>query len=251
MSRNNSPTNTSSTGEATPPSGKVFTSVDDISVGTSKQPRKKRTEAQQLQTDAVAALDIDTNILHSGSRLLRSHKTLLDTEEQTIRTQVEHGRLIDQEISLRPLRAGQVTQERHLPTRQDFEYIYKNIDELDCQVWASDLELWLHFVNRHKLQTDPSVPVLDKDGLEYPDAIFSLDTLLKLPTNKKYLKRKRQTHVPAHDTESSSNVKDLVDNNSGDSGTSSGSSNSFVIISPQNPLRLITPDPSLLDYHLV
>ena len=54
------------------------------------------------------ALDIDTNILHSGSRLLRSQKTLLDTEEQAIRKQVEHGRLIDQEISLRPLRAGQV-----------------------------------------------------------------------------------------------------------------------------------------------
>ena len=247
MSKNISPTNTSSIGEDTPPSGKVFSSSDDISIGTPKQPRKKRTEAQKLQTDTLVALDIDTNNLHSGSRLLQSQKTLLDTEEQAIRKQVEHGRLIDQEISLRPLRAGQVTQERHLPTRQDFEYIYKNIDDLDCQVCASDLELWLHFVNRHKILADPSLPVLDKDGLEHPDAIFSLETLLKLPTNKKYLKKKRKTHVPTHKTGSSSNVKDLADNNSGDSGSSSGSSNSFVIISPQNPLRLITPDPSLLD----
>ena len=245
MSQDNLSTNTSSIGEDIPPVGKVLTTSDDISVGTPKQPRKKRTEAQKLHTDTLVALDIETNVLHSGSRLLRSHKTLLDTEEQAIRKEIEHARLIDQEISLRPLRAGQVTQEKHLPTRQDFEYIYKYIDELDCQVWASDLELWLHFVNRHKLQTDSSVPVLDKDGLEYPDAIFSLDTLLKLPTNKKYLKKKRKTHAPTHDTGTSSTVKDLADNNSGDSGASSGSSNSFVVISPQNPLRLITPDPSL------
>ena len=121
MNKDNSSTNTSSIGEDTHPIGKVLTTSDDISVGAPKQPRKKRTEAHKLHTDTLVALDIDTNILHSGSRLLRSHKTLLDTEEQAIRKQVEHGRLQDQEISLRPLRAGQVTQEKHLPTRQDFE----------------------------------------------------------------------------------------------------------------------------------
>ena len=108
MSKDNSSTNTSSIGEDTPPVGKVLTTSDDISIGTPKQPRKKRTEAQKLHTDTLAALDIDTNVLHSGSRILRSHKTLLDTEEQAIRKEFEHERLIDQEISLRPLRAGQV-----------------------------------------------------------------------------------------------------------------------------------------------
>ena len=104
MSRNTSHKDTSSLGEDTPPSGKVFSSSDDISIGTPKQPRKKRTEAQKLQTDTLAALNLDTNILHSGSRLLHSQKTLLDTEdEQTIRKQFEHDRLIDQEISYRPL----------------------------------------------------------------------------------------------------------------------------------------------------
>ena len=245
MSKDNSSTSTSSIGEDTPPVGKVLTTSDDISIGTPKQPRKKRTEAQKLQTDTLAALDIDTNVLYSGSRILRSHKTLLDTEEQAIRKEVEHERLIDQEISLRPLRAGQTTQEKHLPTRQDFEYIYKHIDELDCQVWASDLELWLHFVNRHKLQTDPSVPVLDKDGLEYPDAIFSLETLLKLPTNKKYLKKKRKTHAPTHDTGTSSNVKDLADNNSSDSGTSSFFFKFFCCYTSPEPFEINNPRPIL------
>ena len=248
MSKDISHQDTFSLGEDIPPPEKVFTSSDDISVDTPRQPRKKRTEAQKLQTDTIAALNLDTNILHSGSRLLHSHKTLLDTEdEENIRKQFEHDRLIDQEIPYRPLRAGQTTQEKHLPTRQDFEYIYRHIDELPCQVWASDLEPWLHFVKRHNLHADPSNPVLDKDGLEYPDAIFSLETLLQLPTNKKYLKKRRKPHGSTHKTGLSSEDKDLPDNNSGDSGTSSGSSGSFVVISSQNPLRVITPDPSLLD----
>ena len=104
MSRNTSPTNTSSIGEDTPPSGKVSSSSDDTSIGTPKQPRKKRTEAQKLQTDTLAALNLDTTILHSGSRLLCSQKTLLETEdEHTIRKQFEHERIIDEEISYRPL----------------------------------------------------------------------------------------------------------------------------------------------------
>ena len=67
MSRNISSNNTSSIGEDTPPVGKVLTTSDDISVGTPKQPRKKRTEAQKLHTHTLDALDIDTNVLHSGS----------------------------------------------------------------------------------------------------------------------------------------------------------------------------------------
>ena len=51
MSKDNSSTNTSSIGEDTPPVGKVLTTSDDISIGTPKQPRKKRTEAQKLHTD--------------------------------------------------------------------------------------------------------------------------------------------------------------------------------------------------------
>ena len=94
MSRNTSQKDTSSLGEDTPPTGQVDTTIDDIAIGTPRQPRKKRTEAEKLQTDTLAALNLDTNILHSGSRLLRSQKTLLDTEdEENIRKQFEHDSL--------------------------------------------------------------------------------------------------------------------------------------------------------------
>ena len=86
MSRHTSPNKTSSIGEDIPPSRKSFSSSDDITVGTPKQRRKKRTEAQQLQTDTIEALHLDSDILTSGSRVLRPQRTLLDSqEEQAIR----------------------------------------------------------------------------------------------------------------------------------------------------------------------
>ena len=86
-------------------------------------------------------------------------------------------------------------------TRADFEYIYKNIDNLECQTWASDLESWLNFIGKHNIFQDPSLPILDKNGLEYPDLTFLLDTLLQLPSNKKYLEgrqRKQNLMISRH-----------------------------------------------------
>ena len=101
------------------------------------------------------------------------------SDEDTIRKEVERGRIIDEEITYRPLRPGQKDiDERFKPQREDFEYIYSHIDEVRCQVWASNLEAWLFFINHHNLYPDPSVPILDKDGIEYPDIGFSLDNLL-------------------------------------------------------------------------
>ena len=54
------------------------------------------------------------------------------------------------------------------------------------------------------------------------------------------MKKKRKTHAPTHDTGISSNLKALADNNSGDSGASSGSSNSFVDTSPE-PFEINNP----------
>ena len=180
MSKDNSSTDTSSIEEDTTQIKPTFTS-SDTDITHSALQSKRRSKVAQLQQDTLAALNVDSNILHSGSRLLRSQKTLFLSDEEHIRTQLDHERLVDEEISFRPRRAGQTTDDRYAPTRADFEYIYRHIDDLDCQIWASDLESWLDFINRHSLTQDPSLPILDKDGLEYPDLPFSLDNLLKLP----------------------------------------------------------------------
>ena len=189
MSKDNSVTPTPShTGDTLLPRPRS-TSLSEQS-DIAKQPKRK-TELQKLTRDT---LDLDINVLNTGSRLLRSHKTLLHLEEdeEHIQQRFEQDRIIDEEISFRPLRAGQTTPERHHPTRQDFEYIYRHIDDSDCQKWASDLEPWLNFIKTHLITPDPSIPLLDKEGKEYPDITFSLDNLLQLPTNKKYLKKKQK-----------------------------------------------------------
>lgn len=238
MSENTSHTHTPSTEESTSTSS----STDNEILLNSKHSKKKRNEAEILQIETSAHLSTNSNLLHSGSRILRSQKTLVPSEsEEAIRREIEYDRLLEQEISLRPLRAGQTTQERHPPARQDFEYIYKNIDQLTCQVWASNLEPWLDFVKAHKLYEDLSFPILDKDGLEYTNLTFSLETLLKLPTNKKYLKKKRkniQHNVTDNKQIDGTHTNTSAKNCSSDSGSSSSSSSSFVVIPPTNTLAL-------------
>ena len=151
---------------------------------------KQKSEAQRLQQDTISTLNLDSDILNTGARLLRSQRTILSVDEEVdIRQQLERDRIVDEEISFRPLRAGQTTTQQHCPTREDFEYIYRHIDDVDCQVWASDLEPWLHFIKKYNVTADPSSPILDKEGNEHPDLTFSLDTLLAIPTNKKFLKK--------------------------------------------------------------
>ena len=213
---------------------------------------KKKTEAQKLRQEAIAAYNLDGNLIHSGTRLLRSQKTLCMSDEDTIRLEIERERLKDEEISLRPLRPGQRQRdERFQPGREDFEYIYSHIDQLDCQTWASHLEPWLNFVNNHNLYADPSLPILDKDGIGYPDCTFSLDSLLKLSGNKKYLKKNSRTHEPktSQQTSSTSGDQNLSDNTPANPGSSSSSSSSFVIIHNQDVSNLNeTLNPNLLNF---
>ena len=92
----------------------------------------------------------------------------------------------------------------------------------------------MNFIGKHNIFQDPSLPILDKNGLEYPDLTFSLDTLLQLPSNKKYLKKKTKKKKP-HDLQTSSaghnpSNKDLSDPPQVDPSSSSSSSSSFVVL---------------------
>ena len=224
--------------------GITFTSSHPQQCLNSSQKYKRKTEAQKLQQDIIEKLNLDSNILHSGSRLLRSKKTLYLSDEDRIRQEVEKNRLFDQEITLRPLRPGQGLQnERFCPKREDFEYIYRHIDELDCQVWATNLEPWLHFITQHSLYPDPSIPILDKDGKEYPDLQFSLDNLLCIPANKKYLKKNRKKTT--HDSKTTSLSDTNPDQDSphatpANPSSSSSSSGSFAVLPHQSEIDTTT-----------
>ena len=71
---------------------------------------KRKSEAQRLQQDTISTLNLDSDILNTGARVLRSQRTIPSVDEEVdIRQQVEQDRIVDEEISFRPLRAGQTT----------------------------------------------------------------------------------------------------------------------------------------------
>ena len=112
MSKDSSFTDTSSLEEDTLQSQslrKAHLTSSDTDISHSGIQPKRRSKVAQLQQDTLEALNVDSNILHSRSRLLRSQKTLFLSDEDKIRKQLEYDRLVDEEFSLRPRRAGQTT----------------------------------------------------------------------------------------------------------------------------------------------
>ena len=78
MSKDTSSTLPSSQAEDTPLTRTKTSSLSEHEeTDSTKQIKKKGSEAQKLQQDT----NIDNNILQSGSRLLRSHKTLISSDE--------------------------------------------------------------------------------------------------------------------------------------------------------------------------
>ena len=53
------------------------------STATKSAKYKRKNEAQKLEQESLALLDIDSDTLHTGSRQLRSQRTLFMSDEDT------------------------------------------------------------------------------------------------------------------------------------------------------------------------
>ena len=96
--------------------------------------------------------------------------------------------LYDEERDLIPKLPGQTTDDIKAPTRQVFEYVYRNFTDSNSHKYLENIQPWLHFRRQHNRQ-DYSIPVLDYTGKEYPDLInWTLHDIDSLPANaqKKY-----------------------------------------------------------------
>ena len=76
--------------------------------------------------------------------------------------------LTEQQIHLISKLPGQTTDEIRLPTRQVFEYTYKNFTDSNGRKYLEDIQLWLYFTRLHDKQ-DYSIPVLDHTGKQYTE----------------------------------------------------------------------------------
>ena len=95
--------------------------------------------------------------------------------------------LSEEQRYLIPKLPGQTTDEIKVPTRQVFEYFYRNFTDPNSQKYLEDIQTWLYFRRRHN-RKDYSIPVLDHTGKEYPDLTnWTLQDIDSLPTNAQKL----------------------------------------------------------------
>ena len=89
--------------------------------------------------------------------------------------------LYDEERDLIPKLPGQTTDEIKAPTRQVFEYLYRNFTDSNARKYLENIQPWLYFRRQHN-RPDYSIPVLDYTGKEYPDLInWTLHDIDSLP----------------------------------------------------------------------
>ena len=176
-----------------------------------------------MQKDAIHSdSEAEPHPVNTGKRPLRSRKTLFMTQTPDDRTlkssttnednsqidpnilkqQFHRDEIQAQEIFLRPRLPGQTTDEKILPTRYHFEYIYTNIHDPELYDYVENLEKWVKFNIKHQLYPDRSKPILDLQGAESTETEFSLTTLLVL--NKDLINKKLKEIKKLHKQQSDS-----------------------------------------------
>ena len=115
--------------------------------------------------------------------------------------------MTEQQIHLIPKLPGQTTDEIKVPTRQVFEYAYKNFTDTNVRKYLEDIQPWLYFRRLHNKQ-DYSIPVLDHTGKQYRELInWTLQDIDSLPANAQKLKEiqslKQKQHPKSVPTDTS------------------------------------------------
>ena len=119
----------------------------------------------------------------------------------------------EEQIHLIPKLPGQTTDEIKVPTREVFEYAYKNFTDSNVRQYLEDVQPWLYFRRYHK-KPDCSIPILDHTGKAYTEVTnWTLQDIDALPANAKKLceiqslKQKHPISVPTDTSKTSKTDK--------------------------------------------
>ena len=153
------------------------------------------TEVERLRHDAIKYLNIDPitypHTVHrkrhvsKKSLFVSSHDDIsMSTSSDTeLLKDLTDDTLNDEERDLIPKLPGQTTDEINIPTRQVFEYVYKNFTDSNSHKYLEDIQPWIHFRRKYN-RKDHSITVLDYTGKEYPDLVnWTLQDIDSLPAN--------------------------------------------------------------------
>ena len=93
----------------------------------------------------------------------------------------------EEHIHLIPKLLGQTSDDIKIPTREAFEYSYKNFTDSKVRQYLEDDQPWLYFIRYHK-KSDCSIPILDHTGKPYTEVTnWTLQDIDALPANAKKL----------------------------------------------------------------
>ena len=119
----------------------------------------------------------------------------------------------EEQIHLIPKLPGQTSDEIKIPTREVFEYAYKNFTDSKVRQYLEDVQPWLYFIRYHK-KPDCSIPILDHTGKAYTEVTnWTLQDIDALPANAKKLhelqtfKQKQPISVPTDTSKTSKTDK--------------------------------------------
>ena len=119
----------------------------------------------------------------------------------------------EEQIHLIPKLPGQTSDEIKIPTREVFEYAYKNFTDSNVRQYLEGVQPWLYFIIYHK-KLDCSIPILDHTGKAYTEVTnWTLQDIDALPANAKKLreiqslKQKYSISVPTDTSKTSKTDK--------------------------------------------
>ena len=103
----------------------------------------------------------------------------------------------EEQIHLIPKLPGQITEDINIPTREHFEYAYRNFTDPKVRKYLTEIQQWFYFIRYHN-KPDCSIPILDHTGKPYTEVTnWTLQDIDALPANATKL---REIQVPQTQT---------------------------------------------------
>ena len=164
-----------------------------------KTGKPRLSEAEILRGDAIQHYNVDPIVYlktpqQQKRHIIKKSLFLSSQDDVSMPTQVEHLKELsdedfaEEQIHLIPKLPGQTTDETIVPTREVFEYVYKNFTDSKVRQYLVDIQPWSYFVSYHK-KPDCSIPMLDHTGKPYTEVTnWTLQDIDALPANAKKLR---------------------------------------------------------------
>ena len=163
-----------------------------------KTGKTRLSEAEILCCGAIEHYNVDPMVYLTTPQQQKRHvlkKSLFSSSQgdSSMSTSVAPTKELSEEdftkeqIHLIPKFPGQMTDEIKIPTRELFEYAYKNFTDSKVREYLEDIQPWLYFIRFHN-KPDCSIPLLDHTGKPYTEVTnWTLNEIDALPANAKKL----------------------------------------------------------------